>query len=121
MIIFGWGKITKKFIAKAFEKSCGYCNTTEVWRLAIVRTWFTLFFIPVIPYKTTYCILCPQCSSYIPLSKEQFEQMKLELSNPSTGADNNIPINSVDDALKYSGKTETQINYLKQMEEYNNQ
>lgn len=120
MIIFGWGKTTKKFVAQVFEKTCSYCNTTEIWRLCIVRTWFTLFFIPVIPYKTAHCIICPKCGSYIPLTKEQFEQFKLDLSR-SSAPSNGIPASSIESDLKYSGKTETQTNYLKQMEEFNNQ
>lgn len=51
MIIWGWGKVTKKIIGAVFQRTCNYCNTDEVWNLCVVRTWFTLFFIPIIPYK----------------------------------------------------------------------
>lgn len=43
MIIWGWGKVTKKIIGAVFERTCNYCNTDEVWNLCVVRTWFTLF------------------------------------------------------------------------------
>jgi len=117
MIIWGWGKTTKKYFGQVFERLCTYCHRTEDWQLCIVRTWFTLFFIPLIPYRTLYCVVCPSCGSYCELKKEEFEQMKIDLLNASrTGDINNI--NVVEDNLKYSGKTENQINYLKEMEEF---
>lgn len=118
MIIWGWGKITRKAIGQVFQKTCTYCNRTEIWQLCIMRTWFTLFFIPIIPYKTRYCVACPKCGSYIELTLEQFEQMKQGLANAS--GDSNQNRSAIEESLKYAGKTETQINYLKQMEEYKN-
>lgn len=106
MIIWGWGKTTKRIIGQVFQNTCSYCNTTTIWQLCIVRTWFTLFFIPIIPYRTKYCIACPNCGSYMELTKEKFEEVKLNLSGTT-----------VSDEFKYAGKTETQINFLKQMEE----
>ncbi|WP_454052348.1 zinc-ribbon domain-containing protein [Clostridium sp. Marseille-Q7071] len=114
MIIWGWGKVTRKSVGPVFERPCNYCNSTEVWNLCVVRTWFTLFFIPIIPYRKQYCITCPKCYSYIDLTEEQFQEMKLSITSQS----NNINQNPVNDDMKYRGKTETQINYLKQMEEY---
>ncbi|MDP4145864.1 MAG: zinc-ribbon domain-containing protein [Bacillota bacterium] len=118
MIIWGWGRITRKIIGPAFQRICSHCNTTQIWRLCIMRTWFTLFFIPIIPYKKRYCVICPNCKSYIELTEQQFEKMKLAIASASNN--NSISGNTVDESLKYQGKTETQINYLKQMEEYKN-
>ena len=115
MIVWGWGKVTKKFIGGVIQRSCSYCNQTSIWQLCIVRTWFTLFFIPIIPYKKSYQITCPSCGSYIELTQEQFDKMKLELEAPNSSGNT---VNDVSDSLKYAGKTESQINYLKQMEEY---
>lgn len=75
MIIWGWGKITRSLKGQVFEKICGHCNTVSVWRLCVKREWFTLFFIPIIPYKTTYCIECPNCKSYIELTKDKFREV----------------------------------------------
>lgn len=118
MIIWGWGKTTKKIIGSVFERSCNYCNSTEAWNLCIIRTWFTLFFIPIIPYRKKYCIACPKCWSYIELTEEQFQKIKLDITSGASNIKNNQ--NSIPDDMKYAGKTETQINYLKQMEEYEN-
>lgn len=113
MIIWGWGKVTKKIIGQAFQHTCKYCNTTEIWQLCIVRKWFTLFFIPIIPYEKKYCIICPSCGSYMKLTESEFEKMKRDITDGSSNTNN-----SVEDNLKYTGKTETQINYLKQMDEH---
>ena len=115
MIIWGWGKVTKKIIGQVFQRTCNYCNRTEIWQLYIMRTWFTLFFIPIIPYGKKYGIGCPNCGSYMELTEQQFQRLKQELETPSA----NPGIGSIEDSMKYAGKTETQINYLKQMEEMN--
>lgn len=117
MIIWGWGKVTKKIIGSVFQRTCNFCNTTKVWQLFVMRTWFTLFFIPIIPYKKRYGVGCPNCGSYIELTAEQFEQMKQDI----LAAANGVATNNMEDTIKYEGKTETQINYLKQMEEANKQ
>ena len=114
MIIWGWGKVTKKFIGDVFERTCSYCNQTTVWQLCIRRTWFTLFFIPIIPYAKSYQATCPSCGSYVELTKEQFEKAKSELEGTNVYGTSG---NNVEDSIKYAGKTETQINYLKHMEE----
>ncbi|AAK79325.1 hypothetical protein BJV85_002638 [Clostridium acetobutylicum] len=116
MIIWGWGRVTKRKIGQVFQRTCSYCNTTAIWNLCIVRTWFTLFFIPVIPYRKRYCVVCPSCGSYIELTEAQFEELKQAINSSSSNAINE----AVPEVDKYAGKTETQKNYLKQMEEYRN-
>jgi hypothetical protein len=113
--LFGWGKVTKKVVGPMFEKSCGYCNQTQTWQLCKNRTWFTLFFIPVLPYNTRYSISCPNCGSYIAITDEQFNTMKADLA-----AAGNMSHADAIDSIKYAGKNAVQINYLKQMEELNN-
>lgn len=120
MILFGFGKITKKVLGEVVQKTCPNCNATELWQLCVMRTWFTLFFIPIIPYKSSYCITCPKCGAYIQLTKEQFTQLCLDLLN-SDKSEPNINFEGLEDVnSKYRGKNETQINYLKEMESYRN-
>jgi hypothetical protein len=114
MIIWGWGKVTKKFMGGVFQRTCNYCNQTTVWQLCIKRTWFTLFFIPIIPYAKSYQAACPSCGSYVELTKEQFEKAKAELEGTNLYQ---TSANNIEDSIKYAGKTETQINYLKHMEQ----
>lgn len=110
MIIWGFGKVTKKIIGKLMVRTCSHCNTTSAWELCLMRTWFTLFFIPIIPYSKRYCISCNNCGSYIELPKEEYLKYKAALESGVTQGE-------LTDAIKYPGKTQTQINYLKHMEE----
>lgn len=109
-ILFGFGKQTRKVVGVVGSRTCSFCNTTSDWQLCILRTWFTLFFIPVIPYDKSYNISCPKCKSYRELTKEEFESVKKQIGSNTQPAD-------ISDAFKYPGKTATQIEYLKQMEE----
>lgn len=117
MIIFGWGKTTKKFLGGVMIKSCDYCNTESAWQLTVVRTWFTLFFIPIIPYSKMSCIMCPKCGSYIKITQEQFDDLKAKLEDSKS--ENEVANGEIPDSVKYAGKTQTQINYLKHMESLN--
>jgi hypothetical protein len=74
-----------------------------------VTTWFTLFFIPVIPYKRRYLLACPVCGFAYILPKHEFMTL-------ADGAYYEAPVQP--DAVKYAGKTATQIAFLKQMEEH---
>lgn len=77
-MIWGWGEETNKNFGPVFQRECDYCGSVETWNLYIKRTWFTAFFIPVIPYRKIYCAICPNCGSYIKLSKEEFQKMKFD-------------------------------------------
>lgn len=108
-IIWGFGKQTRKVIGNVFYRHCAYCNTDQIWQLCLIRTWFTLFFIPIIPYGVSYQISCPNCKSYQKLTKEQFNEIKAKIAE---AAAMKAPVQEE----KYAGKTETQINYLKEMD-----
>lgn len=105
MIIWGLGKVTHKFYGTVMSRQCSRCNNQSNWQLCVARTWFTLFFIPVIPYRKRYCIVCPHCKSYIEIDKERFDELLKAVQEGQT------------DAVKYAGKAPTQIEYLKAMEE----
>lgn len=114
MIIFGFSKVTKKKLGTVMTRACTYCNSYSTWDLCIVRTWFTLFFIPIVPYKIKYCISCSNCESYIPLKKNQFMQLKSEFNN-SNSSSNYLEPKGIDYG-KYMSKDNNQINFLKTME-----
>ena len=78
-IIWGWGfKTTKVFGAR--NERCFICTGTSFSYVRVI-TWFTLFFIPLIPYSFKYIKVCNQCGNGSPLKKEQFFQ---ELEAPET-------------------------------------
>lgn len=75
-IIFGWGKQTIKIIGATFKNLCSNCKNEEYWTLQRTITWFTLFFIPVIPYSIKYFLYCPICERGIYLDNNQIQTFK---------------------------------------------
>ncbi|HUD44468.1 MAG TPA: zinc-ribbon domain-containing protein [Patescibacteria group bacterium] len=75
-IIFGWGRRTVKSIGVVFKNLCNNCHNEEYWVMTKVVTWFTLFFIPIIPYETKYFLSCPVCKYGVTLDDNQLEKLK---------------------------------------------
>ncbi|MFZ5969322.1 MAG: zinc ribbon domain-containing protein [Bacillota bacterium] len=121
MIIFGWGHRTVKNFGTASRKYCHHCHNEKPWELLKVTTWFTLFFIPIIPYKKQYLMICPICRSFMELEKQEFEDLQGTASYDYDEYDEmDSPADSTDydESFDMAGKTETQMNYLKQIREY---
>ena len=76
IIIFGWGYETRKEYGPTMPIKCPNCNNNVFWHLLRSRIWFTLFFIPVIPYQSRYYLLCEICSQGIELRYSQIDQIK---------------------------------------------
>ncbi|TKG94344.1 zinc-ribbon domain-containing protein [Puteibacter caeruleilacunae] len=55
---------------------CPHCNNINMWIAFKETTWFSLFFIPIIPLKTEYYKSCPICRYSIKLSKEEFRSIR---------------------------------------------
>ena len=105
-LIFGFGH--RKFSRKgSVEGNCTRCNNHVNKELVKATSYFTLFFVPVIPYSTKYLLVCPICNDTYEMSKEEFNRMTEGVAPPP-----------VFRPQEFAGKTPTQINYLKQMEEY---
>lgn len=77
MIFFGWGHQTSRDYGLAFEKTCPNCNNNDYWHFVRLTTWFTLFFIPVIPYSNKYMLLCPVCDRGYQVQGEKINKLKL--------------------------------------------
>lgn len=133
--VFGFGKQTVKDYGATPEQYCGHCHNQSPRRLAKATTWFTLFFIPVIPYRTRYMLLCPICGNAQELPKEEFEEIIRSLgieekagagagAGPGPGPQGFSPSTRpqqppfLSDEAKYAGKTPTQIAYLKKLESH---
>lgn len=135
-LIFGWGKQTVKNHGPVSIYHCNHCNNDKTWTLYSRKTWFTLFFIPVIPYKTEHLMLCPICNQGVELDNEKFNKLKaiaecnMDLINKKItqeehtemmrGLSSAVNKNDLEDN-NLSGKTETQLNYIKQMKEFEEQ
>ena len=75
-IIFGWGRQTTWNVGPVFKQNCNHCNNEEWWVLLRKTTWFSLFFIPIIPYETQWLLLCPICKYGIKLNSEQVHKFQ---------------------------------------------
>jgi hypothetical protein len=77
--LFGWGHQTTKDYGPAVPMTCPNCRNNAYWHLLHIRVWFTLFFVPVIPYESKHYLLCEICSRGMELNGEQITKAK-ELS-----------------------------------------
>lgn len=131
-IIFGWGKQTMKGEGPVFRNTCQHCKNNDIWELYTRRTWFTLFFIPLIPYSTEHLLICPVCNYGYRVEKTKYAELReiarcnVELMDEKITEEEHVERmkqiayaqetgNSSDISL--SGKTETQKNFLRQMQE----
>lgn len=131
--IFGWGHQTVKEHGIPGIYHCGNCNNDKPWMLYSRRSWFTLFFIPIIPYASEHLLVCPVCNHGIKLDEQKFKELKAAAESNAQPANNTITQEEYTDrtnelpfaqnsggateADALAGKTETQINYLRQMRE----
>lgn len=73
IVLFGFGHQTKKEYNMHDVTHCYRCNNLSNWVMSRQVDWFTLFFIPVIPYKTDYWIYCPICKNGYKISQQEFD------------------------------------------------
>ena len=75
--IIGFGKRTSKDLGEiGGGQSCIWCSAHVYYHLTLVRTWFTYFLIPVIPYRRTYHVTCPACGEGIMISGKEVQAAK---------------------------------------------
>ena len=75
-IFFGWGKQTTWDVGPVMSKICDHCHNETLWPLIRRTTWFSLFFVPIIPYKTEWWLLCRTCSYGIKLDDAQVRKIQ---------------------------------------------
>jgi hypothetical protein len=80
--IFGWGKETVKDRGWSSAKKCSSCERIAPQALVEVTTWFTLFFIPVIPTGKKRVLACQTCGVGTVFPKEEFERELDAASGP---------------------------------------
>lgn len=54
---------------------CPRCHNTAPYVVHQLRTWFTLFFIPVIPYSTKYLLSCTICREAREITAEEKDRL----------------------------------------------
>ncbi len=79
-IIFGWNHETRKNYGPTREIICPNCSNKTYLDLLQTKLWFTLFFIPIFPYKSKHYLICKICSRGLELTDEQVDKA-LKLNN----------------------------------------
>jgi hypothetical protein len=74
IFIFGVGHKTLQISELRETIHCNHCNNTTRWKISKDTTWFSLFFIPVIPVKTIYQEFCPICKTGHEISKNEYDK-----------------------------------------------
>jgi len=77
MIIFGWGFQTSKDYGPIEVINCPNCNNLGWWNLVTLKKWFTLFFIPIIPYDFDNLLMCQVCNRGFLLSNDEIARAKI--------------------------------------------
>ncbi len=74
IIIAGGGHIKSKKHQQLESSHCPICNNSSRWMVEKNQHFATLFFLPVLPYKTEYVTYCIICRNGQFLSKEHYEE-----------------------------------------------
>ena len=61
VLIIGFGQRKTQQLGTIGLMDCPRCGNTSEWPVHRERTYFSLFFIPLIPYSTRYLLSCPVC------------------------------------------------------------
>lgn len=77
LIIIGFGKVTARDMGEVDqEQECVWCSKRVRYRLVRARTWFSFFFVPVIPYRNEYRVVCPACSRGMTIRGSEVEAVR---------------------------------------------
>ena len=71
-LIFGIKRMVTR-MATVFAL-CGRCGSPAAQVVASRTTWFALFFIPVVPLRTTYLSTCTLCGTSVGLDQEEAQR-----------------------------------------------
>lgn len=77
-VIFGFGDKRVKQHQLSSTEHCFHCNNNSHWVVSKTTEHFSLFFLPVFPYKTSYFHHCSICNHGRKITAEQFDQMKTD-------------------------------------------
>jgi hypothetical protein len=73
-IIFGIKRMRKQFAVLLMM--CQRCQRPTAHQIVRLQTWFSLFFVPVIPLGSKYFTMCSLCSGTTKIDRDQAERMQ---------------------------------------------
>lgn len=74
LIIFGSRRMRKQL--GIVMMLCQRCQRPSAHGIVRVHTWFTLFFIPVLPLTAKYYVVCPMCGGATKIDKEHAHHLE---------------------------------------------
>lgn len=101
---------SKKSLGTVSQHDCPSCKKNSYWELCTLTIWFSIFGLPLIPYKKSYGLVCDKCSHLVELTEDEFKSIKTQLSSNAR--------RSEPEKIKYLNKNPLQINYLKTLESF---
>lgn len=82
LIIFGIRR--KAYRLATVFALCRLCGTPAAQVVSRVRTFFSLFFVPVIPLGSTYRSTCSLCGRTLKITKEEADQLVAHAQSAAT-------------------------------------
>ena len=76
LLILGFGRKKKKDRGEIVQVKCPRCANTVFYHYTHTRTWFTLYFIPILPYRSERRLECPICSHGMKISSGEVEEVR---------------------------------------------
>ena len=74
-IVYGT-KVMKKHMGTTHDEfRCAHCNNVRHYSITRVRKFFSLFWIPLIPYSSKYFVHCPVCDYGSEVKKDALENL----------------------------------------------
>jgi hypothetical protein len=117
MDIFGWDYRKVKNYGPVKREKCKNCSNHSTLQLQKLSTWFTIFFVPIMPYRINYLLVCPICKNYEEIDSSEFLNF-IEIIKMQNESENQMV--SSDGYITENGtiyRTETQLNFIRQMKE----
>lgn len=74
LVIFGSNDHVEEEHEQRFVLHCHNCNNDSRWKLSKVISKISLFFIPLIPYKTKYYSWCPVCKDGFEIDENEYQK-----------------------------------------------
>ena len=65
---------TQKHFGPTYPVDCTCCQKSSDWNLTRVRTWTTLFQVPVMPVETNYVLHCGNCGDHFEVDWPKFQK-----------------------------------------------
>ncbi|MCX4097541.1 zinc-ribbon domain-containing protein [Nocardia sp. alder85J] len=73
MLIWGWRRTVAQLAIITLV--CGHCHNPSAHNLRKLTTWFTLFFIPLIPLSSKHTLQCTFCGAGSEVAKDRVPEL----------------------------------------------